>query len=610
MNKKQLNTYSLILVILSLLIYSNTLNHDYVLDDFSVIKDNFVVKKGVSGISEIFQTHYRYGYGFQNATLYRPLTLSIFALEWELFPDQAAFAHLINVIAYALFIFILFHFLNRLFELSSPWLAFLSTALFALHPIHTEVVANIKSLDEILSMGLAIGSMNLLLIYLDKRQKTQLLFSLFCFTLAFFAKESTAAYLLVIPLILLLVKNKSILETLKISAWYLIPFAIYMLARKEVLGSFTANASISSIDNLLLSNENPLIQLATAFKLLGLYLWKLLFPHPLMNDYSLQQITLSNFGDWRVLLSIIAYALLIYALIKTWKKNKIIAFAIAFYLLNIALYANIFFKIGTSFGERLLFGPSLGFCIALAYMLNKAFEGKINQKSILKSAKTPLIILGIIAFAYGFKTMDRNRAWKDNFTLYSTDVQNCSNSARCQYYYGLGLMKEKALSLSQSPEKSALIQAAIQAFTKAIDLYPSYSDAYGQRGLAFYRLNQYEEALADYQKAAQLNPGNANALSNMGSLYFQQQNYQAAKNAFERALKANPNHVDALANYASTLGTLGEYKSAITYFKKASQLNPNEANYYQMIGVTYQNMGKQSLANQYLTKAASIRNAR
>lgn len=607
MKKKQLNIYSLILVILSIFLYINTLNHDYVLDDFSVIKDNFIVKEGIDGINEIFKTHYRYGYGHQNASLYRPLTLSIFALQWELFPDQPSFAHLVNILCYALLNWMIFILLVNLFGKEKLLLAFVSTLFFCLHPIHTEVVANIKSFDELLAMTLSVSVILLLFKYLKTKLKKYFIFSIVSFGLALFAKESSVAFIAVIPFTLILFKDFKIANALKLSSVYLIPLLVYLLARKSVLGSLGGDSNIAVIDNLLLSTDQTAIQLATAIKISGLYLWKLLFPHPLMNDYSLQQISLSSFGDWKVLLSLFVYMSLIYILIKLWKKNKIITFAIGFYLINIALYTNIFIKIGTSFGERLVFVSSLGFCVALAYFILTPFEKNINPKALLKTAKTPLLIIGIIAVLYGFKTINRNKAWKDNYTLYSTDVKNCSKSARCQYYYGLGLMKEKALDEKNEQLKNQLIQNSIQAFSKAIELYPSYSDAYGQRGLAYYRLNQMEAALADYKKAVQFNPGNANALSNMGSLYFQQKEYQNAKIAFERAIKVNPNHVDALANYASTLGTLGDYNSAITYFKKAVNLKPTEANYYQMIGVSYQNLGNQSMANQYFQEAQSLK---
>ena len=223
-----------------------------------------------------------------------------------------------------------------------------------------------------------------------------------------------------------------------------------------------------------------------------------------------------------------------------------------------------------------------------------------------KTATKPLILTAIIGLVYGFKTIDRNAAWKDNFTLYSTDVKNCSASARCQYYYALGLMKHKANEVDSEIEKKEILNESILALNQALTIYPSYAEAYAQRGLAFYRLKNFSAALYDYQQAVKYNPGLSNAWSNMGSLYFEQKQYQQAKQSFEKAIQVNPNHVDALANYASTLGTLGDFNSAITYFKKASALKPTEPSYYQMIGVTYQNMGRNDLATPYLQKAQAL----
>ena len=222
----------------------------------------------------------------------------------------------------------------------------------------------------------------------------------------------------------------------------------------------------------------------------------------------------------------------------------------------------------------------------------------------LFSAKNTALMVSIPILAlYSFKTVDRNKAWEDNFTLYSTDVNNCSNSARCQYYYGLGLMKERAILMPDGPEKTQLLNEAVQAFTNAIEILPKYSDAWGQRGLAYYRLGQTEAAIYDYQQSTKFNPSNTTTWSNLGSLYFQNQRYQDAKYAYEQALRYNPNYVDALANYASTLGTLGDFNGAITYFKRAVAINPNESSYYNYLGITYQNLGNQQQANYYFQLA-------
>lgn len=83
------------------LIYANTLGHDYALDDYSVIKENYVVKKGVAGIPTIWKTHYRFGYWNSKASLYRPMTLTVFAIIWSIAEDSTFLYHLVNVLLFA-----------------------------------------------------------------------------------------------------------------------------------------------------------------------------------------------------------------------------------------------------------------------------------------------------------------------------------------------------------------------------------------------------------------------------------------------------------------------------------------------------------------------------
>jgi len=605
MTKNSNFIYFLFLFFLGFSLYMNTLSYDYVLDDFSVIKENRIVKKGIDGIPEIWKTHYRYGYGFVHANLYRPLTLSLFALQWELEPNNSSFAHFFNVLLYSLLGVIVFYFLIKLVGKNYRLFCFASTVLFIAHPIHTEVVANIKSIDDIMAMGFSLVGIIFLLNYVAKSRKKWLVLSLCLFMLAFWSKESTITYVLVIPLILMLFRKQSFKKAISYSSWYLIPFGIYLLMRYRVLGSIRGDKTIAVLDNLLVAAPNTLVRFATALKILGFYIWKLIFPHPLMNDYSLKQITLTDFSQLWPYLSILIYGGLIFIAIKYWKKLPLLTFGIAFFLITLSLYSNLFFIIGTSFGERLLFAPLLGFCLVLVFLVFNLFNIDLASNQ-LKKAKVPIGFILALAIAYSFKTVDRNRAWKDNFTLYSTDIENCDKSARCHYYYGLGLMKEKAMNTRDVIQRNELIKQAVDAFKSAITIYPSYSDAWGQLGLAFYRLKNYRAAENAYLKAAELNPSNATALSNLGSMYFELKKYSAAKNSLQRAVKVNPNHLDALYNYASTLGTLGEFNSAITYFKKVIAIDPKNANYYQMTAITYQSMGNQQQANYYFQKAKQL----
>ena len=72
---------ALALGLIAMIIYANTLSNGYALDDYTVIKENTIVVKGISAIPEILSTPYHYGYIPSSNDLYRPLALVMFAIE-------------------------------------------------------------------------------------------------------------------------------------------------------------------------------------------------------------------------------------------------------------------------------------------------------------------------------------------------------------------------------------------------------------------------------------------------------------------------------------------------------------------------------------------------
>src|SRR6185503_709919 len=120
----------------------------------------WVVKQGTSSIPLIFKTSYRFGYRAGDDELYRPIPLAVFATLWQYFPDNPFPFHLVNVLLYALSAFVLYKVLRRIFAGYHSLLSFAATLLFIAHPLHTEVVSNIKSLDEIASFLFALVTLH------------------------------------------------------------------------------------------------------------------------------------------------------------------------------------------------------------------------------------------------------------------------------------------------------------------------------------------------------------------------------------------------------------------------------------------------------------------
>lgn len=604
--------YALIPALLGVALYAGTANHGYVLDDESAITKNNVVMGGTKDLDIIFTTHYRYGYWANAGTLYRPLALALFAVQWEMAPNEPGLAHKTNIFLYGLCGFLLFLLLFRWFGRGDPWLPLIITVLFIAHPIHTEVVANIKSADELLAFALSLGALLLLWQFIEKRSVAGLIGSLLLYGLAMFSKESVITLLAVIPLAMWFFTTTKLPRIAWVSALFLVPVAIYMGARVNALGVFgTGDAGFATIDNMVANMSSPAVKIATTLKLCGLYLWKMVVPHPLSHDYSLHEISQSNFADWRVWASVVAYVGMgVYALIGL-KKRAFLSFAILFFLATFSLYSNLIVTIGTHFGERLLFLPSLGFAMAVGYglwYLGTKTSNVLDAAARFQPAKAiiPLGILVVVAVSYSFKTLERAAEWEDEIVLFDADRKNAPNSSRTHFRYGRSLMTQR-LEETKNPEaRQRLLKDAIGALTDAVAIVPTYAEAQGELGLAWARLGVEDSAAAHYDIALEWSPTNYTVLNNYGSIYFNRQDFPKAKEYFALAVQYNPRYIEALGNLASVNGAMGNYQVAIDYFKQALELAPNTASYHYYIGLTYQNMGDAANAEPWLQKACQL----
>ncbi|MBK7682844.1 MAG: glycosyltransferase family 39 protein [Bacteroidetes bacterium] len=301
--------------LLGFIVYANTLNFGFVLDDYAAILENTSTKKGMAALGEIFSTSYRYGYILLADELYRPLPKAIFAIFWDLFPNNATPGHLLNVLLFAFTCYFIFRLICKWFPQQQK-LALLTSLIFAVHPIHTEVVANIKSLDEILSFLLCLLSLDQYLTYKEKGNMSSIFLAMILFFAAFLCKESTITFLPIFPLFVYFRSSTNPFTNIRMSIvgmqWMLIPTIIFFLIRHKVLNNsdmFSA-APPSVADNALMYAKDSLTQLSGAVAMLGFYLYKLIVPLNLSFDLSYPEVTPAGISDWKFILS--AVVLLFY----------------------------------------------------------------------------------------------------------------------------------------------------------------------------------------------------------------------------------------------------------------------------------------------------------
>lgn len=618
---------------MAFLVYSNTLDHKYVLDDFGVIPENNITKKGISGLPEIFSTTYRAGTNLIDNTLYRPLSKAMFALEWEMAPNTPALGHWMNVIFFVLTCVVLFSLLSLCLS-GNLLIPFIASMLFAAHPIHTEVVANIKSRDEIMCLFFCLLAAIFTLLYAREAKVKYLFLSGVLFFLAFLSKESAITWLAVIPLMLYFFTPSKASQVFKSSIPLIIATVIFLMIRSKIVSAGTGVVLVE--DNYLVGIKDLLVREANAVFILGVYLKQLLFPLTLISDGSFNHFKQVKLSDFSFLVSLIAYlAMAMYAILR-FKKKDIFSFSIIYYFVTLSLVSNVLFLIGTNYGERLLYMPSVAFCLALAVAISKILPSEFpDQESLspglwLSRQKIPVGIMTAIVLLYSVSTYARNKDWHDNLSLYGTDILKVPESAHMQFYYANHISSDdEVVKIKDSLTLRKTYEEALMHLEIATDILPRYADAYQRKGFIYHKLKEYDKALKSYETSISINPTFPVAQNNYANILFETQRFDEALKYFSSAFRLNPHYSHAAANIASVHGVYGEglkqqalqdpqrkdellaeshknFLLAIEYFKKAIDLDPESVSSYRMLSVTYANIGDSQNAALYASKADKI----
>lgn len=599
-NRSNRRIHYIFLFILGFAAYVNTLNHGYVLDDSLFITGNEYTLAGFEGIKGIWTNDAFVGAHGQEFDLeggrYRPLAITTFAFVYEIFGLNPFVGHLMNVLLFSFSCILLYTLLQRLLPQQNEWLPLIAATIFAVHPIHTEVVANIKSIDELMSTFFVM----LTLLFLFKEGKRNMIYSGSFYLLALLSKESSLTALAIIPATLYFFTEEKIKTIAKRSLPFLVIAIVYLLWREQFSGGFGKGFEASNLMDSPYLHLGLSDRMATITYVCGRYLLLLLWPHPLSWDYSYHEIPDTGWSDFSAIFSLLVYAGLIYTGIRSLKNRSIIGYGILFYLFSFSIVSNYLINIGTTMGERFLYLPSVGFCIAVAGILVQLLKINTKDNFTLKPMwLAPLIILIPLA---GYATINRNKAWKDNFTLYETDASKVPNSARARMYYGVELNNKFNLTKDQQ-----LIDKAIHELKASVAIYPEFYHAHEALGKAYQTADNHVEAFKQYKRVLEIAPRHINATFQLGVTYARA--YNDLENAItwmEKGIKVGYAGPDKFTSLANVYGMAGQYQKALETYNKELQVNANNAQCYLNIGITYSLMGDSIQANQYFEKAFTI----
>ncbi len=507
----------------AVVLYANTLRHGFVLDDGIVITENSFVKEGVAGSGKIL-SHDTF-FGFFNdpskETLvsggrYRPLSLVSFALIYQLFGENAFVFHLFTVLLFAAACVLFYRTVLKLLnpdKLEAAYkIAWLAAVLFAVHPVHTEVVANIKSCDEIMALLGSLGALYFSLKAWDSGQRKWAVAAGLTFFAACLSKENAVAYVVLIPLALWIFRSSETggapnIRSILVNA---LPVALAFVAFFALRGSILPWSNLINNEQTRELLNNPFLKfeggqwvdfsaserLATVFYTLWKYVQLLFLPHPLTHDYYPRHIDIMGFGNPFVLLGVAVYAFLAIWAVRAMLRRDASALAIGMFLLPLGIVSNLLFTVGTNMSERFLFMPSAGFCLLIGWLLILRLPANLGWVKTL---------FGVIALLFAIKTISRNFVWESNANLFKTDIDTSPNSLKLQMAYAESLLA-RAKAENNSEVKRELCREALEQIEKGFKIYPDFKTAYILRAGAYLTLQRYAESISDYRKALTMAP--------------------------------------------------------------------------------------------------------
>jgi len=557
---------------LAVLLYLSSLSFERTFDDRYHVTPPGEVPKQTLG--QVWQSPY-WG-ADQGAGLYRPVTSTTFWWEGK-GHVPLPWRHAVNLLLYGAVTFLLVYLGLDLGM--NPLAAGAAGLLFALHPVHVEVVAGLVGRAELI---VALTLLMALLLHARRLRDpvgmnaTLLLFSVTLLAFLGAGAKESAWLLPLFALPLHAIYRKHLAQAWPAWAGYGLGIGAHLVLRHRVLGGWmnAPGIVIPSSDNPLV-DLNGLKRLTGGLQVVGENVLHLILPMHLAPDYSGNHIPLSaGWTDARTWLGL-GFLIFTVVLLRVGFRNQnavwrsALLLSASWLLVSALFFMNLFQDLGTILGDRLLFWPSLAWVMFVCGLTNSS----LVRTQPLHRAGTLMLTAFAVFYAWG--SMSYLPSWRNEKTLFASAVRVVPESPRNWYNLGRAL------------EAEGRLDEALDAFRRARTLDPSDYHAWGQEGEILIQQGRSDEARVPIATALRIQPQDPMSLSNEGVLWLQSawgqegddatRNVERAAARFRDVLAKDPDQDEALQNLALAEGRLGHVDSSETAWKRFLELHPENA---------------------------------
>ncbi len=602
--KNYFNKHRLILLFVVALLYGNVLKNGYSLDDSIVTEPSNLTAKGIKAVPKLLHSYYierAHNVKFE----YRPLAKISFALEHELFGVNVVVSHFINLLLYVLALFLLYSALKTLFSAYDDAIAFYCTLLFAIMPIHTEVVASLKNREELLCFIFCMIALKHFLLFFDSGFKKWLsfLFALLSFYLAFLTKLDALPFLAVIPT-LAYVKTRLRLKQLIFFGLLLFgTYFLYVLTKRGALEKTAAKRMSAWFENPLFFEYVLKYRITAMFNSLGFYIVQDLIPFKQSCYYGYDTIPVFRLS-WHGWVGILASPLIAWGLIRSYlTKDVLLSSGLVIFCGSVSMYLNLVRPAVGIVADRFAFLSSLGAAITIVALLHRYFRLAPVAPGRLK------IAAAVVAVLFGTSIVSRNKDWKSLDTLIHADYLKYPNSAFLNYREGLCLVQaveQKRTVVATAAQQRDIFLKARTLVEKSVRTDPGYlvSRSY-LCYIDIYLLNDFKAALPHVDTALSIEK-NTELFFYKAICMRETEHPDSAEFYLKKCLELDPGYANAYKLLAYDYEASGEFDKSVALYTNALKAGINTPEINNGLGKTYWQMGDTAHAITYYRNAREL----
>jgi tetratricopeptide (TPR) repeat protein len=603
-NQKELIIVIITLFILPFLLYFKSLGAPFVFDDGHMIVRNNLIKN-LSLLKYVFTSGNITSVPIVKG-MYRPLLMLSFAFNYFFGRLNPFGYHIINIMFHFLNAVLLFFLLRILLPKRPFWPAVLSVLLFVVHPINSEAVIYISCRSTLMFSFFFLAG---LLSYAKSAKIYDRYFylSVAAFICGLLSKEPMIMFPFILVTYDLLYRRKSATNTPLFLRPYLL-FALvalaYLLLRQYLIGGIaTIRPFRGTYENILTQLHVTIFYLRLFFYPVNLCLGRFFqTEHSLMFPAVVQSVFIIT-----ALLSFVIYF---------WKKISILSFAILWYFFN--LIPKFIGNLALVATEHHLYLSGMGIIMVTAVIFNE-FYILCKKREGLFLKRIGILIFTIVFIVLALLTFQRNRIWKDEYSIWLNNIKyspmawgaynnlglvalNEGKYDEAFNYFNRALEGAKGLpsdslmvNLYTNLSKFYLIKgnfdSAEAELKKALEIDPKVAEIHNNLGLVYAKKGLRSKEIFEFQLAIALDPTLIEAYDNLAASYWLEKKSDLAIKILERAIEINPDYAKSYLILAKIFEYSGNLQKAIELKEQALNLLPIDANDYFNLGTMYGKIG-------------------